>query len=492
MTEHNTTLLKRARQGWEAIQNYFLPGKPAYVSQDTDLNVLLVQGRDRILTIILRLISLLGTLLILSIMGDLLRRERWDLVVSYLAGMITIGLISYLRRVKYTIRALTFLGILYLLGSVDLAFFGIAEDWRLYYSGFTILAALFLGWRAGLAALFLSLSTFVTLAWQISIGRIVITASAMFSPIPDGETIVAFSLVFFIGNGIFIAAITTLLNEFENATRKEREAAINLEQRTAELEKSLAREQQLTHEVAYALQRQEALNKLRSKIITTISHEFRTPLTVINNSTSLLDKYYDRLSPSKRQEQYSRIRQSIAYLTDLLQDVSMVEKTQEEALNSQHEMTQFGVLCEQLAHELRQETADPPNLEINVTGEKQTVIVLDYHLLKQVLYSLLTNALKYSSDQQPVQLNITCEEQLTLSVVDQGMGIPDADKAQIWELFYRGSNVDSRSGLGLGLFIVKQLLETMGGTIIQADNPAGGTIFTVTLPREAPAVESNP
>jgi signal transduction histidine kinase len=474
---------------WQAIKNYFLPTNHEYETQNSDLNLLLVQGRDRILTVMLRLSSLIGTLIILFIMGDLLKRERWDLVLVYLTGMITIGFISHLRQISYMGRAFTFLGILYLLGVADLSFFGIAEDWRLYFSAFSILAALFLGWRAGFVALFISLVTFIILAWQISVGNIIITASAMESPIPSLENIVAFSLAFVVTNAVIISAIITILKEFEKTTVKEQQAVIKLEERTADLENSLIREQQMAREVVFALQREEELNKLRSKIITSVSHEFRTPLTVINNSATMLDKYYDRLSDSKREEQYSRIRQSIFYLTELLQDVSLVESAQNKAVHPQQELIQFGQLCQRLTRELTQETADSPNLEIGVNGAEMALLTVDYFLLKQVVLNLLTNALKFSPPQMPVQLYMAYDTHLEITVTDQGVGIPEAEKDKIWELFYQGSNAGSHSGLGLGLYIVRQLLETMSGTITLTDNPAGGTIFTIQLPVNAPTIK---
>ena len=485
----NGSTTNKVIRAWQAVKNYFLPPRSEYVSLGTDLNVLLIQGRERILTVMLRLASLIGVVSILAIMSDLLQRQRWDLVAVYLTGMVAFGIISHLRQISYTGRALTFLGILYALGVIDLSFFGIAEDWRLYFSAFSILSALFLGWRAGLIALFMSLVTFVTLAWQISIGRIIITASAMESPIPTTENIIAFSLVFTLTNALVISAIITLLREFESATEKERQAAGKLGQRTAELEDSLNREQQLASEVAFALQREEELNKLRSKMITTISHEFRTPLTVINNSTSLLDKYYDRLSESKREEQYLRIRQSIFYLTDLLQGVSLVESTQNRTVRPRQELIQFGQLCERLIAELKRETTDPPNLVINVSGDKTTPLILDHYLLKQVVLNLLTNALKYSPNHLPIKLNIALTNDLKITVTDQGIGIPESEKDKVWEPFYRGSNVEAHGGLGLGLYVAKQLLEPISGKITLADNPVGGTIFTLRLPIKSPATD---
>ncbi len=471
---------------WQRVRTFLFPPPANYIDPNIERHVLLTQGRDRILIILLRLTSLAGILTILSIMDDLLQRQRWDLVLVYLAGMVAIGVVSYLRQIRYTFRALTFLGILYVLGVIDLSFFGIAEDWRLYFSAFSILSALFLGWRVGLVALLLSLATFVLLSWQIHIGAIVITASSMESPIPTVDNIIAFSLAFVLTNAIVISAIISLLKEFENATENERQVALALKHRTAELERSLKREQKLALAVANALEREEELNKLRSKIITTISHEFRTPLTVINNSATLLKKYYDRLSPAKREEQYTRIHQSLSYLTRLLQGVSIVENTQSKTIHLQRELFKFGALCQRLTTKLRQETADPPNLEIVVIGDKTTPIVLDFNLLKQALLNLLSNALKYSPSHLPVRLDIELNGDLKLTVTDQGIGIPDAEKDKVWQLFYRGSNVEAPTGLGLGLYVVKQLVDTMGGTVTLADNPAGGTVFTVKLPMNTP------
>ena len=109
----NGSTRNKVNRAWQAIKNYFLPPRPEYVSRDTDLNALLIQGRDRILTVMLRLASLIGVVTILAIMDDLLQRQRWGLVVVYLTGMVTFGIISHLRQISYKGRALTFLAILY-------------------------------------------------------------------------------------------------------------------------------------------------------------------------------------------------------------------------------------------------------------------------------------------------------------------------------------------------------------------------------------------
>ena len=478
--------MQNFRTAWQNSKNYFLPPNNDQPDGAEDLNTLLNQQRDRILTVMLRLTSLFGILGIFSVMGNLFKRERWDLVLIYLAGMIVVGAISFLRQLSYTVRAFTFLTIVFLMGVIDLASFGIAEDWRLYFSGFTILTTLFLGWRLGIGALILSVSAFSLIAWQIAVGRLVITASAMVSPVPNLENIITFSLVFVMTNGVLITAVSALLGEFERINNKERRAAAQLRHRTVDLEHSLNREQQLAKDVAAALQREEELSDLRAKIITTISHEFRTPLTIINNSASLLEKYQERLPVEKRLAQFERIRHAIIYLTSLLQDVSLVSNSQSGVTDQHLETLSFGTLCQRLEREMLEKVNHPEHLHITAVGHGHNELILDYSSLKQVILNLLSNAFNYSPAQTDVQLRIELEASLVISVIDEGIGIPVEDSAKIWELFYRGNNVDTQRGLGLGLFIVKQLLTTMSGTISFAENPTGGSIFTIRLPIKAP------
>ena len=471
------------RRAWRTITAYLFPANTQTLTADADLKRQLAQGRDRILTIMLRLTSLLGVIGIISIMGQVLDQDRYGLLALYLGGLILIGIISYLRQISYTSRAVFFLSLVFLMGVVDLSHFGIAEDWRLYFSGFTIFTTLFLGWRSGIVALSLSLFAFVTISWQIAIGHIVPSASLMDSPIPSAEVILAFSIVFLMTNGITISAISALLHEFEIAHQNERRATTKLEQRTAELEQSLNREQELARELAFSLQREESLSQLRATIITTVSHEFRTPLTVINNSASLLEDYYGRLTEEKRQAQFDRIHNSIFYLTDLLQDVALVERTKKDHLKFQPGPTTFGTLCAQLKTDLPRETNQPTNLTIHTAGHQEIGLVLDYSLFKRVILSLLSNALKFSPATSPVTLILRADNQLTATVMDQGIGILPEDKENVWKLFYRGSNIDNHKGLGLGLFIAQQLVDVMSGSITLADNPEErGTIVTLQLP----------
>lgn len=471
------------KKAWHWPTRFFSLPKIQMTHNESDLDELLLQGRDRILTYMLRIASILGILVLLFLMRDTLAHKHWEIVAIYMIVAISIGLISFIPGIRYKVRSVTFLAIVFLLGNIDLVFFGVAEDWRLYFSAFSILATVFLGWRAGVTAILISLLAFVTIAWQIAQRNIIITASTLGSPVVTIENMIAMSLAFLLINSVIVAAITTLLHEFESATRKERAAAVSLRQKTAELENSLNREQQLARELAFALQNAEELSQLRATIITTVSHEFRTPLTIINNSAGLLGKYYDRLSEEKRHAHYERIQNAIFYLDNLLQDVSLVERSKKDGVQFQRHQMQFGAFYEQLYFDLSQQNNQPSNVQFKRSGPLTKTLFIDYSLVKHVVSNLLANALTFSEPGSPITIHVQVEKALTISVADQGIGVLAAEKEKIWGLFERGSNVETRSGLGLGLFIVRQLLETMSGSIAVADNPQGqGAVFTVRLP----------
>ncbi|MEZ4593219.1 MAG: ATP-binding protein [Chloroflexota bacterium] len=474
------TIFQQAKQWLTHL--FALPETPTKLP-NADLAVQILQGRNRILTYMLRIAALLGILTLMYLTGDTVARQNWQITSVYMVIAISIGLVSFIPRIGYHVRAVTFLTIVFLLGNIDLVFFGVAEDWRLYFSAFAILATIFLGWRAGVTAIVLSLTAFVAIAWQIAQKNIVITASTLGNVTLDMHNIIAMSLAFALTNSLLVAAITTLLHEFENATRKEHETAVSLRQKTAELEHSLRREQKLARELTFALHQAQELSQLRATILTTVSHEFRTPLTIINNSASLLNNYYDRLSPEKRQAHYERIHNAIFYLDHLLQDVSLVEHAQKEDVSFHPSPMQFGAFYEQLSFDLLQQNNHPSNVQFQRSGPPTATLVIDYKLVNRVVANLLVNALTFSASNAPICVHVQVEELLTIAVIDQGMGVLVADREKIWGLFQRGSNVETRRGLGLGLFIVQQLLETMSGSITVTENPQGqGTIFTVRLP----------
>ena len=119
-------------------------------------------------------------------------------------------------------------------------------------------------------------------------------------------------------------------------------------------------------------------------------------------------------------------------------------------------------------------------------------VAIDYRKLKQTIFNLLTNALKYTPTHEPIDISLQLEKsQIIVVVEDKGIGIPKAEIDRIWELFYRADNVQSHRGMGLGLYIVKKLVHAMSGTITVHSNGVGqGTRFTLGIPANPQQAQS--
>ena len=274
----------------------------------------------------------------------------------------------------------------------------------------------------------------------------------------------------------------------EQEARIYREKADDLKAHVAERTREL---EVLAKELERAYERESELSELKSRIITTVSHEFRTPLTIINNSADLITLHHDRVKPEKRLMLRKRMREAVLYLTDLLQDIDLVAATNQGDIKSEFIETQFNEVCSQLIRELAGEMGVIERLQFAYDEADDTSVVVDFNLLRQIMFNLLTNGLKYSAETDQVDITFQHTPKMTVTVQDKGIGIPDEDIDKIWNLFYRGSNVDVRRGLGLGLYIVKQLVEVMGAEITVISQLDKGTIFTVALPTAGEVTLSN-
>ncbi len=262
------------------------------------------------------------------------------------------------------------------------------------------------------------------------------------------------------------------------------ELAAHVMERTRELEEGLHRERQLKQELELAAAAQAGLAALKGQIIANVSHEFRTPLAVINTSVELLVEHYERLKPEKRREIHKRIHDSIFYLTDLLRDVMVVERAQTESLHPDPIHYRFGDFWQQLEEQVRRELGSPPNVAFDYDAVDATDMTADFVMIKQVVFNLLSNAIKYSPKDAAIQTQLTHNgNHWTLKVMDQGIGIPPEEAERIFDLFYRASNVETRRGLGLGMYIIRRYVTAMGG-IVSARSPGvgHGTTFEVRVP----------
>ncbi|MBV7330070.1 tetratricopeptide repeat protein [Chloroflexi bacterium TSY] len=276
----------------------------------------------------------------------------------------------------------------------------------------------------------------------------------------------------------------TAKREAELLQARNEELEQRVAERTRELQDALQRERQLIQEVEQALSQATDLNRLKSHIISTVSHEFRTPLTVINSSTDFVIKCYSRLSSEKINEIHQRISRSIFYLSQLLEDVSLVEQFNGGEVQPKLETLSLPQLYQKLDELI---TRESNHVEIKPTIDQETKgvqIRTDPKLLRQILRHLLSNAQKYSAQEEPIQVTLSREaNKILLTVSDKGIGISSQDIPRIFELFYRGRNVAARKGLGVGLYIVQKSVETLDGSVtVNSNGEDSGSEFTVRIP----------
>lgn len=247
-------------------------------------------------------------------------------------------------------------------------------------------------------------------------------------------------------------------------------------------ERQIREGKKIEDEMRHALETEREVNELKSRFVSMVSHEFRTPLTVIRTSSELLEQYGHLASEEKKQVYFQRIRQAIANMTQLLEDVLVVGKAEAGKLEFNPIPIDLYQFCQQITEEMQQSVG--PNHEIMLTAAGDfSDVHIDPNLLRPVLTNLLSNAIKYSPAGTAVYVRLTDSEAgVVLEVVDEGIGIPAADQPKLFELFHRASNVNAIRGTGLGLAIVKQCVSHHQGDISFISRENIGTTFRVVLP----------
>lgn len=233
-------------------------------------------------------------------------------------------------------------------------------------------------------------------------------------------------------------------------------------------------------EILKSLEKEKELNELKSRFVSMISHEFRTPLTTIQSASELLEHY--EWSAKQKHERFQQIQIAVQHMTQLLEDVLLIGKADAGKLTTKPELLDLAEFCQSLMADLEITIGKHHQFVFERDGEPQQVWI-DPKLLRQTVNNLLLNAIKYSPDGGKITLNLLfSNDSLTLCVQDEGIGIPLDEQERLFEAFYRGTNVDTIQGTGLGLAIVKKCVELCRGEITVESELGAGTTFTLTLP----------
>jgi PAS domain S-box-containing protein len=242
-------------------------------------------------------------------------------------------------------------------------------------------------------------------------------------------------------------------------------------------------------ELLRTLAREKELGRLRSHFVSMLSHEFRTPLGIIQSSAEILEDYLERLEPAERKDHLQSIRKNTRRMAELMEEALLLGSLDGGKMEFKPAPVKVRTFVQNLVEEVVAATNRRCPIELSL-AEMPEEIQADERLLQHIFTNLLTNAVKYSDVGRVVRFEIDCAEAGIVCVIrDQGIGIPEADREWLFNAFHRGQNVDGRPGTGLGLVIVKRCVDLYGGKIEIQSKSGKGTAVTVELPvprRESP------
>jgi PAS domain S-box-containing protein len=290
-----------------------------------------------------------------------------------------------------------------------------------------------------------------------------------------------YAVAYIIDISVKKAAEQQLLSHRDAIQRLNADLEQKVTDRTNALMITLSQLEQTKDELTKALTAEQQLGELKSRFVSMASHEFRTPLTIVQTSATLIDKYLTLGQPDNCQTHLAHIQASTRQLNDILEEflsVGLIEAGRAET----HPMAVDVVkLVDETVAGIQAMLKPDQRIETTLSGTGYAW--LDPSLLQKIILNLLTNAIKYSGPGSVVSLRGTAtDQQLTLIVQDRGVGIPPDDQHHLFERFFRARNVTNIAGTGLGLHIVGRYVALMGGQVSLKSVLNQGTTVTLTFP----------
>jgi PAS domain S-box-containing protein len=268
--------------------------------------------------------------------------------------------------------------------------------------------------------------------------------------------------------------------EMENAKKEiekwNEELENKVDLRTQELTDTLTKLEKSRDELTTALSKEKELSDLKSRFVSMASHEFRTPLSTILSSVSLISKYTQSEDQDKRDKHIQRIHSAVSNLTDILNEFLSLGKIEEGKIqvhfSSFNLKEQTQLIVNEIANILK------PGQQIIYEHSGETQVNLDLSLLRNILINLISNASKFSPENSVIEIkSVVSEKSISLTIRDRGIGIPEEDQKHLFERFFRAKNVTNIQGTGLGLHIVSRYVELMNGNIsVESVLEEGSTI----------------
>ena len=231
------------------------------------------------------------------------------------------------------------------------------------------------------------------------------------------------------------------------------------------------------------MQRKKKIGELKSMFVTMASHEFRTPLSAILTSFSLIEKYTTTEEQAKRERHIIRGKEAVNNMRNILEDFLSIGKLEEGKIKAQFAQFHLKEFLNHVIDEAQSLLKPGQKFIYQHTGGLN--VLLDSSLLKNIIINLISNAIKFSPEEAAIIINSHVEnDKFQLSVKDEGIGISEEDQEHLYERFFRAKNAQDIEGTGLGLHIIVEYLRMIGGVIKCKSELNKGTEFMIEFDKK--------
>ncbi len=288
-------------------------------------------------------------------------------------------------------------------------------------------------------------------------------------------------------DSVFYVGFIHDLTKQKEDTERLKEYALHLEElvevRTQTLHDTIQELETAKEQISISLENEKELNRLKSRFLSMASHEFRTPLSAVLLSSSLIDKYAEPYCSNEIIKHVGKIKSSVAGLTFILNNFLQLEKLESGKIVAAYTTFDLSELAEEITEEMQLLAKGAQVITYTHNGN-ETAVTLDKNLLKNSIVNLITNAVKYSGDNAKIEFTTQIDtDTITITVKDNGIGIPKEDQKYLFDAFFRAHNTGSIAGTGLGLNIVARHVALMDGKISFNSSVNKGTLFTLLFNR---------
>ncbi len=277
-------------------------------------------------------------------------------------------------------------------------------------------------------------------------------------------------------------AETALKKSNELLELKVQERTIDLQLLVHKLKEEVTEREKAEKVLRRMLETEKEVGDLKTRFISLVSHEFRTPMTIIRSAAQMIEKFKDKLTDDEKTEKIKRILVTVDTMSDILENVLFIGKTDSGTINLNPRETDLAEHCANIINDLKLglDSSRQINLRLPVGSAKSWV---DTKLLRHILFNLISNAVKYSPETSPIDFSLEVDDSKSvLTVTDYGIGIPADEQEKIFELFYRARNSGSIPGTGLGMSVIIRSIKLHGGKLELSSKENAGSTFRVSLP----------